>query len=155
MNLIKTVLLVLVVIAATVAGTMYYLNNSSSTVLAGRTAKTATAAPAPVAIPNPIFLPLEAFTVTLNDKHSSRILYLEITLRVADTSSRGQLVEYMPEVRNRILAELARHTPDSVQTPEGRANLIESLRSVIAQRYHPELRGPDLQSVLFTAFVVQ
>jgi len=154
MKLFKTILLILAVVAATVAATAYYLNGSTAA-SAAVSPGGSTAAPQKAAIPNPIFLPLEAFTVTLHDRNSSRILYLEITIRLGDLASRGQLVEYMPEVRNRILAELSRHTPDAVQTPDGRAALTESLRSAIAQRYHPELRGPDLRSVLFTAFVVQ
>src|SRR5690606_27455505 len=103
----------------------------------------------------PIFTPLEPFTVTLRTEHGTRILYMAITLRMADETSRRLIVEFMPEVRDRILRKLAEQNAEQIQTPEGRARLVSLLSSELEQPYHPEPQGPRLTSVLFTAFVIQ
>ena len=108
-----------------------------------------------VPLPAPIFTPLEPFTVTLRNEHSQRILYVAITLRMTDETSRRLINEYMPEVRDRVLRKLAEQHPDVVQTPEGRQALVQSLTATLQQPYLPHNKGPDITSVLFTAFVVQ
>lgn len=111
--------------------------------------------PAAKALPTPIFVPLEPFTVTLHDQNASGILYVAITLRVTDESSRHLLGVYMPEVRNRVLLELSTQSPTTVQTPDGRTRLATALAQVLRAPYPPEPEGPKISSVLFTAFVVQ
>lgn len=150
MQILNTVLLAMVLVVASAGGAYYYFQQSGSGV-----AEAASPAPAsPVVLPNPIFLPLDPFTVTLNGGHS-QILYLEITLRLTDTASQRMLNDYMPEVRNRVLTELSRYSPSQVQTTEGRAQLAESLRQTLSQAYQPQPNGPLISNVLFTAFVIQ
>jgi flagellar FliL protein len=109
----------------------------------------------PVALPNPIFTPLEPFTVTLRNEQTSRILYVAITLRVTDELSRRQLNQYMPEVRDRTLRLLAEQKADHVQTPQGRSELVNGLLAALKAPYAPHPTGPAIENVLFTAFVVQ
>lgn len=106
-------------------------------------------------MPSPIFVELDPFTVTLNNEYKRRILYVGITLRVADEDSASTLTRYMPEVRDRILSQLAQQNADTVQTADGRQHLVQQLRSGISQPYVPEPTGPRVNDVLFTAFVVQ
>lgn len=149
MQILNTVLLVILLMVASAGGAYYYFQQSGSGVAEAAGADHMT----PV-LPNPIFLPLEPFTVTLNGGHQE-ILYLEITLRLTDTASQRMLTEYMPEVRNRVLTELSRYSPGQVQTTEGRARLSETLRNALALPYSPQPTGPMISNVLFTAFVVQ
>ena len=144
----KSLLMVVVVAAASVGATLYY------------SGKMGWANPAPVeaaapVIPSPIFVPLQPFTVTLGDSYASRILYVEISLRVLDQASQKTLTAYMPEVRNRVIAELTRQTIDELQKPDGREQLAKALAETLRQPYLPEPAGPQIARVLFTAFVIQ
>ena len=150
MPLIRNLLLIVIFLAAAIGGTLYYL-----TELRPQHASNAIAATAPEAIPTPIFLALDPFTVTLNDDKGAHILYLELTLRVNDRFSYQQLQQYMPEVRNRALTELAHYKPGPVQTPDGRTQLAQALKRSFTASYHPQLPRPAIDRVLFTAFVVQ
>src|SRR5690606_19989149 len=114
-----------------------------------------TAAANYISSPSPIFLPLSPFTVTLHNERTSRVLHVAITLRVADEASRQTLDDYMPEVRDRVLNRLSEQHPIQVQTAEGRAKLASDLSTTLQIPYLPQIKGPSIQNVLFTAFVVQ
>lgn len=105
--------------------------------------------------PSPIFVPLEPFTVTLKTETRNRILYTGITVRVQNESSRTILLDYMPEVRDRILRLLATQNSDYIQTPDGRAALVAALSAELQKPFAPMPRGPQISDVLFTAFVIQ
>lgn len=149
---LKTMILVAVIVAASIGGTLLYYQKSG--------AANADSAENPpevkkAKLPDPIFSALEPFTVTLRNDESQRILYVGITLRMTDEASRHMVTEYMPEVRDRVLKKLSEQQPDRVQTPEGRQALVKSLTSSLQEPYLPHNKGPDITSVLFTAFVVQ
>ncbi len=154
MRFLNTILLILILVAVCAGGALLYfgkLGMQSGPQVGTGIEKEAEAAPPAT----PIFLALDPFTVTLQDNHMPQILYLEITLRVADQTARNYLIEYMPEVRNRILTELSRHSSSRVQQTDGRIALAESLRKAINAPYPPRQNGPEVMGVLFTAFVVQ
>jgi len=149
MRFLNTILLVLILIVA--SGAAYYYFDSDSR----RPARAEAAEATQPVYAAPIFLALEPFTATIQGSRSSQILYTEITLRLPDIKSHATLVQYMPEVRNRALAELAQHSAPDLQTTEGRTFLTQRLKTVISAPYHPHAKGPDISSVLFTAFVIQ
>lgn len=154
-KMIKTMLAVIIIVAASIGGTLWYYAKSGfgqANAEAPESAAVDTKA-APLAMP--IFTPLEPFTVTLRNEQSHRILYVAVTLRMADENSRRIIIEYMPEVRDRALRKLAEQRPDHVQTPEGREALVQAIRDTLQEPYLPQDKGPTITSVLFTAFVVQ
>lgn len=152
MKLLKLALLVIAIMAVTLGSTFYFLKSSG--MLAGGQADAAPVVEvAPP--PKPIFLPLDPFTVTLRENNSTRILYVEITLRVDNDASREQLVEYMPEVRNRVISELTKKTPSNLQSSEGRNELALNLVKSLSEAYYPNPNRPAISNVLFTAFVIQ
>src|SRR3546814_16700507 len=113
---LKNLLLVVLIMAASIGGTLLYSSRSArSTAKADEPPKHA--APA---MPSPIYVALDPFTVTLRDNYNRRILYTAITLRVTDQTSSKLLSDYMPEVRSRVLLALSDQKPQPVQTPEGR-----------------------------------
>jgi flagellar FliL protein len=154
-TLIKNTLLLLVVIAASIGGTLLYSSKFGEP--ADAAVAKAQQAPKPIkpAIPSPIYVALDPFTVTLQDNYSRRILYTGITLRVADERSSSLLARYMPEVRSRTLLTLSEQNPQTVQTPQGRAALAKALIAALEAPYLPNPDGPKISNVLFTAFVVQ
>lgn len=151
-NVFKMLLLTLVVAGASVSATLFYSNQAASTPALAPAVSQAPAAPE---LPNPIFVPLQPFTVTLGDQYATRILFVDITLRVTTEASRKQITDYMPEVRNRVLTVLTKQTPADVQTPEGRTQLAQMLSDTLKTPYYPQPAGPEISKVLFTAFVVQ
>ena len=50
----------------------------------------------PVAVPAPIFVPIEAFTVTLQNADTERIMHVGLTLRVNDEQTRTRLESTCP-----------------------------------------------------------
>lgn len=150
----KLSLAALVIIGASVAATLFYY--APQTGLGQAIAQeNSIALGKPTVVAAPIYFPMEPFTVTLRGERSSRILYVAITLRVGDDFARKILNEYTPEVRDRVLKTLSEQDPDVIQTPEGRAALVETLTRTVSAPYSPQPQGPAITSVLFTAFVVQ
>ena len=109
----------------------------------------------PAAVPAPIFIPLEAFTVTLQDADSERILHVGITLRANDEQTRVRIEKYMPEVRSRILMALSAQSPAAVQTLQGKADMARAIVTAVNQPFSPLPDGQYISDALFTAFVVQ
>jgi len=158
MQVIKTLFFVALIIAASVGSTLFLSGKAQITSTAGAAANTPPQVIAPVQTvpqPGPIFLPLEPFTVTLSNDQRTRILYVAITLRVADEVSRSLLNNYMPEVRDRVLLKLSGQDPMGVQAPEQRETLARGLAKVLEAPYSPQPNAPKISNVLFTAFVVQ
>jgi len=165
-TLLKATLAILCIVAASVAATLYFavpqlggwLHPSSTPDAVESEQSAVVAAPpsAPSDVPAPIFLDLEPFTAMLRDAQGRRrVLYVGITLRLGNTETRTILTEYMPEVRDRILRQLALQDPIDVQTPDGRTLLTHALTSALEAPYHPHLPSAHIHDVLFTAFVVQ
>ena len=111
------------------------------------------AEPAPV--PAPIFIPLEAFTVTLQSADSERILHVGITLRAADEQTRMRVEKYMPEVRSRILMVLSAQPPEAAQSMQGKTDMARAIVAAVNRPFSPLPDGQFVSDALFTAFVVQ
>jgi len=163
-GILKIALVTLLLVVATIVATLYYaapqalysfvpfVSQDSAEVDTHHTVPHVT----PTDIPAPVFLELQPFTATLHDAQGRRrVLYVAITLRVDDENARGLFMDYMPEVRDRVLRELAQQDPVVVQTPKGRTQLAEALINALEASYTPYLPAPRVHGVLFTAFVVQ
>ena len=109
----------------------------------------------PIAVPAPIFVPIEAFTVTLQNAETERIMHVGLTLRVSDEQTRTRLEKYMPEVRSRILMVLSSQSPTGVQTQQGKTDMANAIKQAVNRPFSPLPDGQYVTDVLFTAFVVQ
>lgn len=150
-RLFTNVLLAALLVAISIAGTLFMQDRIPFLT-------TATDTPAvrrPPVMPDPLFTSLEPFTVSLRDDHGSRVLYVGITLRVENETSRKMLSSYMPEVRDRVLTTLTRQSTTQIQALDGRANLSRELLHELTRPYKPHPEGPQISRVLFTAYVVQ
>jgi flagellar FliL protein len=109
----------------------------------------------PVAVPAPIFVPIEPFTVTLQNPETERIMHVGLTLRVSDEQTRTRLEKYMPEVRSRILMVLSSQSPTGVQTQQGKTDMANAIKQAVNRPFSPLPDGQYVTDVLYTAFVVQ
>jgi flagellar FliL protein len=110
---------------------------------------------APVPVPAPIFVPIEPFTVTLQNPDTERIMHVGLTLRVSDEQTRTRLEKYMPEVRSRILMVLSSQSPTGVQTQQGKTEMAAAIKQAVNRPFAPLPDGQYVTDVLYTAFVVQ
>jgi|SRR5690606_21331049 Flagellar basal body-associated protein len=128
----------------------------ASAVSQGAMPVTYTAPPStPPAVPSPIFVALEPFTVTVQDPDSERVLHVGITLRVADQQSRDRIEKFMPEVRSRIVMLLSSLRPSDLQGSQGKVDLARAITASVNKPFSPLPDGQYVTDVLFTAFVVQ
>jgi len=111
--------------------------------------------PVPPPAPAPIFFELAPFTVTVDNGVAERILHVGVTLRLADELSRQRLENYLPEVRSRVLFELAKLTPDDLKSSQARVALATAIAGTLSRPFAPQPVGQYVTDVLFTTFVVQ
>lgn len=119
------------------------------------TKKAEAAEPAPKVAEKPIFLALEPFTVNLQSEGRPRFLHVGVALKVKDDKAKAQLVEFMPELRSRVLLLLSNRQPDTLMTTEDKSKLAEEIRTAINAPLSADLAPQGVTSVSFNTFVVQ
>ncbi|MDQ0568639.1 flagellar FliL protein [Variovorax paradoxus] len=140
----------LAVLASVLAGGggYYFMSHRSSA------APEASAAPAPVP-EKPIFVTLEPLTVNVQSEGRSRFLHVGMALKVRDEQAKAHVVEYMPEVRSRVLLLLSNRPPESLVTTDDKARLAEEIRLELSRPLGAGLPAQEIGSVSFNTFVVQ
>jgi flagellar protein FliL len=101
----------------------------------------------------PVFLPLETFTVNLQD--GERYLQTDITLQVADEAQVDEIKLQMPRVRSRLLALLSSKHAENLTTPEDKKKLVQEIMAQLNQPFYPQGKPQHVVDVLFTSFVIQ
>ena len=89
------------------------------------------------------------------EKICQRLLYVGLSLQVADTETESYLLEHMPQLRSRMLMLLSGQSSQTVATQQGKESLKAEILELFAQPRddgQPELQVDD---VLFTEFIVQ
>ena len=103
-----------------------------------------------------LYVKLEPFTVKLqSDLCGQLLLYVGLSLQVADTETENYLLEHMPQLRSRMLMLLSGQSSQTVATQQGKESLKAEILELFAQPRddgQPELQVDD---VLFTEFIVQ
>lgn len=107
---------------------------------------------APIA---PIFVALEPFTVNLQPGGRARFLHVGVTLKVADAQSQALVVQYLPEVRSRVLAVLSNRQAEALDAAADKAQLAVDLMAALNQPFAPGMAPQKIASVMFTAFMLQ
>jgi flagellar protein FliL len=110
------------------------------------------AAPVPQ---KPIFVTLEPLTVNVQSEGRGRFLHIGMALKVRDEQAKAQLVEFMPELRSRLLLLLSNRQPESLLSTQDKARLAEEIRTELNKPLGPNLPAQDISSVSFNTFVVQ
>jgi len=113
--------------------------------------------PAQVTVPQPLFYPLEPFTVNLVESSSQeeRVLYVGFTLRLTDQQTEQRLAQYLPEVRSRILLLLSHQQQAALQTEEGKLALTAQLKAILKPPFAAGLPEQNIADILYTTFILR
>lgn len=108
------------------------------------------------AIDEPIYTPLDTFTVSLKPDADGgeHVLYVGLTLRLKDPHSQELLRRFMPVVRSRLLMLFSQQTMESLSTNKGKNQLIQQ----IEQELSSPLSGKQtvkVTDVLFNVFILR
>jgi flagellar FliL protein len=141
------VLPIVALVCALAAGGGYYLMSQRSSA-----APAAPAAPVPE---KPIFVTLEPLTVNMQSEGRGRFLHVGMALKVRDEQAKAHVVEYMPEVRSRLLLLLSNRPPESLVPTEDKARLAEEIRVELSRPLGAGVPAQEIGSVSFNTFVVQ
>lgn len=153
-GLLKTLMIALLSLGIGAGGFWFYTNSIAHKVpsLLSATEHTNQLSAEPY---EPIFLEIEPFTVTLRNDIESRVLYTSMTLRITNDDSRERLVRYLPVVRSRILIELNKMNPSSLNSQAELDSAGARIKKAVSNPIPPELMSQDIAEVLFTSFMVQ
>jgi Flagellar basal body-associated protein len=112
-------------------------------------------APAPVQV-EPLYASMNTFTVSLKPtaNESDRVLYLGLSIRVAEQASLTALQKYLPEYRSRLFMLLTQQTYDDLATDEGKRRLINNIRAELDKplAFNQSIRVTD---VLINEFILR
>ncbi|RJS95156.1 flagellar basal body-associated protein FliL [Salinisphaera sp. Q1T1-3] len=111
------------------------------------------AKPADVPPPEPTFVTVDPMTVNISG--DARVLYIGLSLNVADAQTAKTLESHMPEVRNRMLITLSDQSADRMTTAEGKRKIAGTLRETLRKPYNDGGKPMAINNVLFTHFIVQ
>jgi flagellar protein FliL len=103
----------------------------------------------------PIFVALEPFTVNLQPGGRARFLHVGVTLKVADAKTQALVVQYLPEVRSRVLTVLSNRQADALVAAADKAQLSVDLMAALNLPFAPNMAPQKIAGVMFTAFMLQ
>lgn len=104
----------------------------------------------------PVFLEIEPFTVNLaDDQYGPRLLYVGITLKVAEEGDKETLQQHLPEVRSRLLTAMSGKRAGELTAPGGKEALIDQVIAALEAPLSGNQKQVTVNDVLFTEFIVQ
>jgi flagellar FliL protein len=103
----------------------------------------------------PVFLPLEAFVVNLQNDSGDKYLQVSMTLQVADEEQVNQIKLNNAQIRSRILMLLSSKDAEEILTSEGKEALIEEIIEQVKLPFTPKGSPQKVDGVFFTSFIVQ
>ncbi|MDY7578313.1 flagellar basal body-associated protein FliL [Herbaspirillum sp. RTI4] len=103
----------------------------------------------------PVFAVIEPFVVNLQQENGDQFLQVAITLQVATAEGSEMLKTFMPQVRSRLLMVLSSKKASDILTNEGKEKLTEDILDVLNKPFAGATKGPGINDVFYTSFVVQ
>lgn len=110
----------------------------------------------PVEAPAPIFVGITPFTVNLqSEEYAQRLLYIGLSLKVADELTQELIVKHMPQVRSRLLMLLSSQNAEDLISPQGKLALSKEILALFDEPFSDPQPTLAVQNVLYTDFIVQ
>ena len=157
-SLLTTLMFFIALAACGFAGYMFWMMKTVQPVAAAAAVPGAPA-PEPVkpaAIVEPLYVPMNTFTVSLKPTatESDRVLYIGLSVRLAETQSKLTLEKYLPEYRSRLFMLLTQQTYDTLSTDDGKRQLIDQIKAELSQplAYQQSIRPTD---ILINEFILR
>lgn len=144
----------LAIAATAVAGYMWYEHQKVKDVLLDQVSgKSASMAEEKE---EPIYFPLETFTVSLkpSTQDSPRVLYIGLTLKLTNETSKNNIVKFLPDIRSRLLMLFSQQVGSELQTYEGKQQLVSEIKNVVNKPLN-DYENVQATDVLFNAFILR
>ena len=107
------------------------------------TEATAKAPPKPAEKARPaLFVPIETFTVNLQQENGEHYLQTTFTLKVADGAVEQSIKQQMPEIRSRLLLLLSSKRPSELASIEGKQALANQIAGEVNSVLNPGAPRP-------------
>lgn len=148
------ILILLAAVAATgVAGYFWYQLEETKAQLSEGGAPEIKRSALPVA---PIYIPLEAFTVSLMSEKNEedRVLHIGLMLKVSDERSKSVIEKLLPDIRSKLIVMLSRHSYAELASKEGKALLIGLITEEVNKTLY-ENQSAKVDDVLLNAFILR
>lgn len=104
----------------------------------------------------PLYASMNTFTVSLKPtaNEPDRVLYLGLSIRVAEQKSLAVLEKYLPEYRSRLFMLLTHQTYEELATDEGKRRLITNIQNELDKplAFNQSIRVTD---VLINEFILR
>ena len=149
---------VLVVIGGNVALTVFLLGNNEPAqpaVVAGDSPAAPAAAAAPEQPAEPVYVRIDAFTVTFDDPNSARFLQIEAYVIVGSDEEERLIERHMPAMRSELVMLFASQTAEALSTASGKERLRMEALDAVREVFTERAGRPLATDFLFTKFVMQ
>jgi flagellar FliL protein len=105
---------------------------------------------------DPLYVPLNTFTVSLKptNNESDRVLFIGLSLNLADQKSQQTLEKHLPEYRSRIFLLLSGLTYEDLVSNEGKSQLITRISQEISKPLAMN-QSVKVSDVLFNEFILR
>lgn len=107
---------------------------------------------------DPIYVPMDAFTVSLkpDSEGEEHVLYIGLTLSMKNAKEKALLVKYMPEYRSRVLLLLSQQTAAELSSSKGKAAFIQTMKNTLNEPISGSgLTTSGVVDVLFNVFILR
>ncbi len=103
----------------------------------------------------PEYVPIESFTVNLQQENGDQYLQIAFTLQVPNQKE-GELIKAnMAKVRSRVLLLLSGKKASEITTVEGKRQLAKEIIAALKQPFVDKGEPQQVSDVLYTAFIIQ
>ncbi|GHA84303.1 flagellar basal body-associated protein FliL [Modicisalibacter luteus] len=144
--------IILIVLSMASSAGVYFLLDSKSEASTEGVEETAE----PIKPEPPIFVTVSPFTVNLqSDQYEQRLLYIGLSFKVADETTREMLEQNMPQLRSRLLMLFSSQHAESLTTPEGKRALSQQILALFDEPFSDPQPKLAVNDVLYTDFIVQ
>lgn len=103
----------------------------------------------------PQYVPIESFTVNLQQETGEQFLQIAFTLQVPDQKDGEVIKANMAKVRSRVLLLLSGKKASEISSTDGKRQLANEISAAVRQPFVDKGAPQQVTDVLFTAFIIQ